>query len=346
MRVGAVPEGVVEWALDKLNLLPKPLADTFVAMMLCRTLMAASRVGVFEALARGARSADEVARELNCSPRVMARLLEALERLGYVVRRDGRYLNGRVVQRWLVSTSPHYLGGFLDFNYDLWEVWEHLEEVLRTGKAIEFHEAIPDHEGWRRYLSGMKDLARLMAPEIVRRIKLRPDARRFLDLAGGHGWMSILLCQRYPELHVTVLDLEPAVSIGREIVDREGMGHRISFVVGDLRTAGFGEDNDGILLSSIVHHFDEAQNRETVRRAYDSLKRGGVLVINDLLRDARNRMSQVTALLGLFFMISSRSDTFPPEAIAGWLKSAGFIGIQRHDLRMAPGFGLIIGTKP
>jgi len=341
-----MPEGITEWVLGKLNLLPKPLGDTFAAMMLCRTVMAASRLGVFEALAREPKSVADVAAALDCSPRMVARLLEALECSGYVHRQGEQYRLSRVARRWLVRESPQYLGHFLRFTYDLWEIWGHAEEALRTGEGLDFHQRLFDEDGWHRYLYGMKDIAVLTAPELVRKVPLPKGARRFLDIGGGHGWMSILLCRRYRNLHATVLDLEPAVKVGKRIVAEEGMEGRVSFVAGDLRVSDFGRENDGVLLSSVIHHFDEAENRETVRRAYAALKSGGVLAINDLLRDPRHRAKQVTTLLGLHFMLSSRSDTFSPEVIAGWLKEVGFVQIRRDDLRRAPGFGLILGRKP
>ena len=63
MRLRAVAENPIEWALDRLGLLPRPLADTIVAMLLSRTVLTGTKLGVFEALADGAKTVDAVAEE-------------------------------------------------------------------------------------------------------------------------------------------------------------------------------------------------------------------------------------------------------------------------------------------
>ena len=78
MRLRAVAENPIGWALDRLGLLPRPLADTIVAMLLSRTVLMGSRLGVFEALAGGAGTAEEVAARCGTHPRATGKLLFAL----------------------------------------------------------------------------------------------------------------------------------------------------------------------------------------------------------------------------------------------------------------------------
>ena len=51
MKIGAIPENVIERILLAAGSLPAPLLDTFQALLLARTVMAATKLGVFEALA-------------------------------------------------------------------------------------------------------------------------------------------------------------------------------------------------------------------------------------------------------------------------------------------------------
>jgi hypothetical protein len=61
MRLGPKPDTVIEWLILKLNLAPKPLADTQLAFQLARIIMAATKVRLFDALRQGGRTAVEVA---------------------------------------------------------------------------------------------------------------------------------------------------------------------------------------------------------------------------------------------------------------------------------------------
>ena len=51
MKLGPIPENIIERILMKLGLLPAPLLDTQVAYTLARTIMLGVHADVFEALA-------------------------------------------------------------------------------------------------------------------------------------------------------------------------------------------------------------------------------------------------------------------------------------------------------
>ena len=53
MKLGAIPQNPIERIGKALGLLPEPLLDTHIAMLLARAVMEGSRLGVFEALADG-----------------------------------------------------------------------------------------------------------------------------------------------------------------------------------------------------------------------------------------------------------------------------------------------------
>ena len=53
MKLGVIPENVLERVARASGVVPTPLLDTLGAMMLARTIMAATKLSVFEALASG-----------------------------------------------------------------------------------------------------------------------------------------------------------------------------------------------------------------------------------------------------------------------------------------------------
>ena len=99
------------------------------------------------------------------------------------------------------------------------------------------HGAPPDDPYWERYIRGQRELARLSAAEVARKLRLPSGARQLLDIGGGHGLYSAALCRRHPGLTATVLDLPGSAAVGREIVAAAGMADRVRFRDGDA-TAG------------------------------------------------------------------------------------------------------------
>ena len=62
MKQGAIPENPLEAVALAAGLVPTPLLDTIISLLLARTVLVANRLGVFAALADGPQTAAEVVR--------------------------------------------------------------------------------------------------------------------------------------------------------------------------------------------------------------------------------------------------------------------------------------------
>jgi hypothetical protein len=63
MRIKNQPENLMEWIALKANLAPTPLIDTQVAFNAARAIMAAAELGIFEAIGKNSKTANELANE-------------------------------------------------------------------------------------------------------------------------------------------------------------------------------------------------------------------------------------------------------------------------------------------
>ncbi len=61
MRVGAIPETLLERIATVAGLAPTPVVDTFHAVIVARAVVVATKLGVFDALADGPAEAPAVA---------------------------------------------------------------------------------------------------------------------------------------------------------------------------------------------------------------------------------------------------------------------------------------------
>ena len=61
MRLRAVSENPIEWVVARLNVAPRPLLETQMAYTLARLIMVGVKVEVFDALAEGRATSQEVA---------------------------------------------------------------------------------------------------------------------------------------------------------------------------------------------------------------------------------------------------------------------------------------------
>src|SRR4051794_15973028 len=92
MRIGAVPDGLLERLGLLFNRLPTPIGEAMYSMPVARSLQIAQRTGMLTALAEGPREPAELAEHLGLQPTATARVLDVIASLGHLkLRSDGRY---------------------------------------------------------------------------------------------------------------------------------------------------------------------------------------------------------------------------------------------------------------
>ena len=220
MRLGARPDTVAEWLALRLNLAPKPLADTHLAFLFARIVMAATQSGLFEALRESGGTAEEVTIMCGTDRQATSKVLDALLALDYLGFRNGHYELNKLSRKWLLADSP---------------------------------------DKWRRYQWAMRDVATTPAKEVAWRIRLPKNATALLDIGGSHGFYSVELCRRYPALEAAILEVPEAIPTAAEILAREGMGPRVRHTPGNALDDDLGRGTyDAILVALLVHHFTEA----------------------------------------------------------------------------------------
>lgn len=349
MRIGVVPETLWERIALWLGRVPTPLAETHVAFLHARAVMAAVEVGAFEALAAGPAPAEAVAAACGTEPGATRKLLDALVAARYLRAGGGGYALSPTARRWLLAASPHALTEKMAFQTDEWGFVEELTPFLRTGAPLRLHDRLSP-EGWGRYQGGMRDLARLSAPEVARRVPVPRGARVLLDLGGAHGLYAAALCARHRGLSATVIDLPSAVEASEPRLAGAPGAERVRFRAADVAEADLGEGTaDAVLMANLAHHLSEEVNRAVMERVRRALRPGGTVAVLEWARPADGERVPRTGfgpLLGLYFALTSRSGTWSTAEVAGWQRAAGLRPERPRWLRTLPGTALVVARKP
>jgi SAM-dependent methyltransferase len=347
VKIGIIPENLVERLALALGLVPAPAIEAWFSFMLARVIMAGTKLGVFEALAAGPLTCDEVAERCGTDRRATAKLLNALIGAGCVRSEGGRYRLTPAVRRGLLESSPNSWRDQTLLHYLEWRWWDHCEDYVRTGQPLRVHDQMTDEE-WGIYQRGMRSGIEMPAHWVARHLPVPRTATAMLDIGGGHGYFSVALCRRYPRLRSTVLDLPQAIRHAAPLLAREGMEDRVVHRAGDALTDDLGSDAyDLVFLAALVHHFDEETNGELMRRIARTLRPGGIVAVWEPLRqDPAANVRQVGGLLDLFFGFFSRAGTWSSEEIAGSQRGAGLVPRRPIHMWMGPDLALHVARKP
>ena len=326
--------------------MPDPFEHAFVGLVAARAVTAAATLGVFDALAAGPATAQELGERAGLDPHGADALLTALVALGYARVEEGRYAAEPVVEELLVHGAPEGIASFVGAQSELhWDVLARLEEAVRSGRPFAFHEEHGDSPHWEGYMRGLFEISRA---EQEWNASLAPleEPERLVDVAGGHGGFSMAMCRRFPSLSATVLDLPAAAAVGSKIVEERGFAERVRFLEGDVFAAGLGEGLDAVSVFNLIHHLPEERDRDLVRMALAALKPGGWLLVGDTEKPAPEAASGHGALSSLLFYAWSGSRNFEVAEVVGWLEDAGFAEVRTERNPRSPWRIVVLGRSP
>ena len=346
MKIKNQPENLIEWIALKANLAPVPIVDTQVAFNAARTIMAAAELGIYEAIGKNSRSADEIAATCNTHPGATKNLLDTLVGIGYLQWNNGNYSLKPKFQKWLLKESESNVIGKLRFQLLEWEWMAKLEDYVRTGKTLEMHGALTPKE-WQLYQDGMRDLSINAAKEVAAKFPLLNNATSMLDIGGSHGLFSIELCKKHPALSSTIMELPGAMEAASAIGKRYDTTNRVHYVAGNALTDDLGtEKYDLIMINNVVHHFTNEQNFALAKKIASALKPNGLYAIGEFIRQSKpGEGGVIGATTGLYFALTSSSGTWSKEEMESWQKDAG-LKIEKSVAPMSmPGWKILIARK-
>ena len=324
----------VRWANEVIDLSWVYRASRLVAV--------AHGTGIFERLAAGRATAAVIARDRRLSAAKVEKVLSPLAAMGLVERAGGQAwkLTPKAAAT-LVSGAPCYQGNMLAHSANVWSFWNDLESAVRGKRGAwryvegEGGSPIRSH---RDFILAMHNMAMAgRAAELAERVNVK-GRRKLMDIGGGPGSYAMALCERTPGLRATVFDLPQTVKIARETIAHLGMRGRVDTVVGDWEKDDFGEGNDVVILSSIMHGpHDKAEMK--LGKAHKSLVPGGLLIVQDFLMNAAKTGPLVPALFNV--MVGAFS---LPEMTAR-IRGAGFSKLRVRPMPANVGTTVITAEK-
>jgi acetylserotonin N-methyltransferase len=331
---------------------PTIVLELLTAFRRSKTMFAAIALGVFDALAKQAKSAPELALELGANADALERLLDACVGIGLLVKSGDFFHNTDLAGTYLTKTSPRRLLGYLNYSNDvLWNLWTRLEDAVREGthrwqQCYGWDGPIFSHffrtdESKREFLMGMHGFGLISSPEVVRAFDLS-RFQRFADLGGATGHLAIAACEQYPNLRAIVFDLPDAVPLAQETVGASSVANRIEVLAGDFFSDPLPE-GDLFAVGRILHDWTEAKIRMLLRRIYDRLPQGGALLVAEkLLSDDKSGPSWAQ-MQNLNMLICTEGKERTVAEYEQLLREAGFAEV--HAKRIESPLDAILAVK-
>jgi SAM-dependent methyltransferase len=312
-------------------------------------LFACVELGVFEAIAAGARSATDVATAIQADVRGAELLLNAAVAIGLLEKREKRFVNMPIAETCLTRGGQGYIADSLKLESAFYRRWEYLTAAVKSGQRPE--ENVRDEQAgdWVRHFErALYNMARPMAPFIADALALPEDRElRVLDVGGGHGGYSIALARRYPRLSATVFELPRVVPVTREFVAQAGVAERVSVHAGDFQHDDLGHGYDVALVFGVLNGEPPEGRPALIAKVFAALKPGGRIVLRDSVLDADRASPPEAAIFALQMLLATDAGGLDTrDEWTRWLIEAGFAPPQSISLPAWIGSELMVADKP
>ncbi len=305
-----------------------------------RAIQVALKLGLFEALAPEQLDEASLARTINGDPRATGLLANALAALGLLEKSDRHYRLAAPARRYLLRDGGEYLGGMILFDGALWDQWGRLEDSIRSGnpaRTPDMFQSTPEETA--RFIRAMDSLVRARgdAAWVAEHLDLSA-VTTIADLGGGPGTYVAAMLTRWPHLRGAIWDLPATLSVAGEVLaEREPTVHdRIEMTIVDYLKDPLPQGAGAIFMSNIIHSETAETNAALVRKCFDALAPGGMLIVKDHIMNRDLTEPAAGAVFALYLLLTTHGRDFSFDEVCSWMRDAGFRDLEERVLPSPP----------
>jgi SAM-dependent methyltransferase len=252
----------------------------------------AAKLGIADALSAGPRNSDDLAAELSVNAAVLKRILRGLVNRGLAVEESAGVFGLTEAGQYLRSQAP---GGLRDNAIRTGEIqypaWGSLLHAVETGQSAFEHAHGIDLFSYLAarptendsFNEGMRARAEALVDEIVAGYDFSPFTR-VVDVGGGVGVLLSRVLEANPDSTGILYDSPSVTDQASAYLTGRGLAGRAEVMAGDFFAAVPG--GDLLVLSAILHDWDDDRAAMILRQCRQALEPGGrLLIVEDLLPD-------------------------------------------------------------
>ncbi|WP_166346537.1 methyltransferase family protein [Phytoactinopolyspora limicola] len=313
---------------------PSGIIDIAVSYMGAKQLFAASRTGLFAALADGPLTAAELASQTGVPPTVARILADSMAALNLLTRSDGRYELTPEAAAYLTGQHAQLdLAPYLTFLNEIsYGHWQQFDTTVDTGQPGDLG---MDEARWGTFLGGVMTYNRLHAAMLAQHFDFSPY-RAMLDLGGLSSAFSIEAMRTNDALHTTfVFDPKFADSVTSDVT-AAGLDDRSVVIGAPTESAEPVGEFDIVMVNHVIHRFDAAQNVEILRHARAAATPNARLILLDFYLDDNKNQRALDALHAGEYLVIDGTVVYPESEVHTWLEQTGWRPVGTTALPGSP----------
>lgn len=314
-----------------------------------QSIYVAARLGIADLLQTGAKTSDELAREVGAHGPTLYRVLRALAGLGIFAEDENRRFSLTPLAEPL-RTGPNSLRAMAIHMIEeaSWDAWGKLLESVRTGEAgfklahgmevFPYYAAHP--ESMEPFNEAMTNFSEAVIEALVPAYDFS-SIKKLVDVGGGHGSLLAAILKANPNLRGVLFDLPRAVEGASKRMEMENVADRAELVAGDFFES-VPPGGDAYLMKLIIHDWDDERAVKILSNCHAAMADGGKLLLIESVVPSGNEPSFSKGMdLQMLIMTGGRERT---ESEYRELFAAGGFTLTRVIPTESP-MSIIEGTK-
>jgi demethylspheroidene O-methyltransferase len=307
--------------------------DLLAGFAYAQTLRACVETGLFDVLAQGPMTIAEVSQRLDLSREATECLLRAARSLMLTeeARPDGWMLGE---QGAVIAANPG-VQAMIRHHRLLYDDLADPVALLKRDRAEPtglsrfwsyagaLHGAAERGQGTAEYSALMAASQHFVADEVLASFAFR-QARRLLDVGGGHGAFLGAIGSAWPHLQLGLMDLPEVAEKGAEILRDKLGSQRITAHPGNFFSDPIPTSYDIVSLVRILHDHDDAPAAALLANIHSCLAPGARLLIAEPMARIPGAEPMGEAFFGLYLWAMGSGRPRSPAEIIAMLRRAGF----------------------
>jgi hypothetical protein len=310
------------------------MMQMLTAKWVSASISVVAELGIADLLAKGDKTADELADTVSAHGPSLYRVLRALASVGVFAETEGRRFTLTPLAECLRSDVPNSTREFARFIAipAASRSWDNLMHSVKTGEtglrkafaeknAFDYLRAHPEEAAI--FDGAMTDNSRRTAPAVAEAY----DFGRFqqlVDVAGGHGLLLTTILQRFPNLKGVLFDL-PEVIAGA----KNTLADRVKMIGGSFFEA-VPAGADAYILKHIIHDWDDERALAILQNIRKAIQPSGRLLIVEVVIAPGNEPS-FGKLLDLEMLVIPGGRERTSAEFRDLLAGAGFRLAEIHE---------------
>ena len=294
-------------------------------------------------------SADEISAKLLTDKKNTLVFLNTLVTADFIEKKDGKFKNLKITDKFLASSSKEYIGDLLIISDKMGvEPLSDLTSMVKEGYNQEKKE-LSDANHWA-------DLAKTSAAwvssgfgniiaEKISKLKGFNNIEKILDLGGGHGLFGIYMSDLNKKIKAYIFDQKEVVAAAEYFIEKYGKKEQVFTIPGNYMEDDIKGTYD-LIFASYTFHFHKAKLDQLFSKIYKNLNPGGYLV--SLHEGAENENTKPDTLLARLYsaLVSEENYLFEKGEIKNQMQSCGLKTLESKVIESPMGdLCLEIGLK-